>query len=206
MRRVFFILCGLFLVAVSAAQSNPVAGGQQTSGKINTVTGKLKGPRTVVFDTAKNSCELTDIPDAPARAFSDYKGTVHLVASHSVLRQNLGPTLESAKHNCRVVYNSVHDPNPADYNDSTWLDSFYSLDGKRIVALGHMEYHGWEHHGMCHTQDYNACWYNADTFHLSDDGGYHFKSFKAPRIISSDFLISMRSTKALRVTAWTPTS
>jgi hypothetical protein len=143
MRCVFLILCGLFLAAVSAAQSNLVEGGQQTSGDIRTVKGKLEGPRTVVFDTAKNSCELTDIPDAPARAFRDYKGTVHLVASHSVLRQNLGPTLEGAKHSCQVAYNSVHDPNPADYNDYTWLDSFYSLDGKRIVALGHMEYHGW---------------------------------------------------------------
>lgn len=180
MKRMSPILCGLILVAVSAAQSNPEPSAPQASGKTRTVRGVLQGPRTVVFDTAKNSCELIDIPDAPARAFRDYKGTVHLVASHYKVRQSLGPTLLTAKHSCDVAYNSAHDPNPADYNDSTWLDSFYSLDGKRIVALGHMEYHGWEHKGMCHTQDYNACWYNADTFHLSDDGGYHFESFKAP--------------------------
>jgi hypothetical protein len=75
----------------------------------------------------------------------------------------------------------VHDPNPAHFNDATWLDSFYSIDGKSIVALGHMEYHGWEHRGMCSVQNYTpACWYNADTFHFSDDGGYHFASLKAP--------------------------
>jgi hypothetical protein len=180
MKRIFPILCTLTLVATSLGQSNSAPSGQQTSSQIRTIKGALEGPRTAVFDTAKNSCELTDIPDAPARAFRDYKGTVHLVASHSVLRQNLGPTLESAKHSCQIAYDSAHDPNPAHYNDYTWLDSFYSLDGKKIVALGHMEYHGWEHKGMCHTQDYSACWYNADTFHLSDDGGYHFKSFKAP--------------------------
>jgi hypothetical protein len=105
---------------------------------------------------------------------------VHLVASHYKVRQNLGPTLENTKHSCHVAYNSAHDPNPAHYNDSTWLDSFYSFDGKKIVALGHMEYQGWEHAGECHSQNYDQCWYNADTLHYSDDGGYNFKSFQPP--------------------------
>jgi hypothetical protein len=153
---------------------------QQNSAELRTVKGVLEGPRAVVFDTAKDSCEQIDVPDAMARAFRDNKGTVHLVASHYKMRQNLGPTLLSVKHSCDVAYDSVHDPDPAHYNDSTWLDSFYSLDGKKIVALGHMEYHGWEHKGMCHSKDYSACWYNADTLHLSEDGGYHFESFKAP--------------------------
>jgi len=97
------------------------------------------------------------------------------------MRQDVGPALGSVKHSCDVVYNSAHDPNPADYNDSTWLDSFFSIDGRQIVALGHMEYHGWEHPGECNSQNYTpACWYNADTFHLSNDGGYHYKSFPAP--------------------------
>jgi hypothetical protein len=180
MKHIFPIVCGLIVVATSFGQNNPAPAVQHSSSQTRTVKGVLEGPRTVVFDTAKNSCELIDIPDAPARAFRDYKGTVHLVASHYKMRQNLGPTLESAKHSCHVAYDSTHDPNPAHYNDSTWLDSFYSLDGKNIVALGHMEYHGWEHKGECHSQDDNACWYNADTFHLSSDGGYHFQSFNAP--------------------------
>jgi hypothetical protein len=170
----------LIVVAVAAAQSNLGPTSQQPA-NIPTIKGVLDGSRSVVFDTATESCELIDIPDAPARAFRDYTGTVHMVASHYIMRQSLGPTLESAKHICDVVYNSAHDPNPADYNDATWLDSFYSLDGKEIVALGHMEYHGWEHPGECHSQNYTAaCWYNADTFHLSHDGGYHYESFKAP--------------------------
>jgi hypothetical protein len=57
----------------------------------------------------------------------------------------LGATLETAKHNCQVVYTSRHDGNPADFDDYTWLTQFYSMDGKQIVALAHMEYHGWEH-------------------------------------------------------------
>jgi len=113
------------------------------------LTGALEGSRVAVFDTSKDSCELIDIPDAPARAFRDYHGTVHLVASHYIMRQSLGPTLATVKHNCDVAYNSHHDPNPAHWDDSTWLDSFFSVDGKKIVAFGHMEYHGWEHQGEC---------------------------------------------------------
>jgi hypothetical protein len=141
----------------------------------------LDGPRVAVFDTAKDSCEQIDIPDAMARAFRDYKGVVHLVASHYVMRAALGPSLESAKHNCQVAYNSRHDPKPAHFDDTTWLDAFYNIDGKRIVALGHMEYHGWEHSGMCTIKNNdNPCWYTAATFLLSEDGGYHFAPPKSP--------------------------
>ena len=140
----------------------------------------LDGPRVAAFDTAKESCELTDIPDAAARAFRDYKETIHLIASHSVTRAGLGATLETTKHNCQVVYNSPHDGNIADYNDYTWLNAFYNIDGRRIVALGHMEFHGWEH-GMCGLKtDTITCWYNVDTFSISEDGGYHFARPKPP--------------------------
>jgi hypothetical protein len=170
-----------FLAVAAMAESPQTAAVQQPSG-IATVQGVLTGARVAVFDTAKDSCELIDIPDAPARAFVDDQGTVHLVSSHYVMRASLGPTLETVKHNCELAYHSHHDPNPADFDDSTWLDSFFSIDGKQIVALGHMEYHGWDHPGECSVQgSYSAaCWYNGDTFHLSKDGGYHFGSFKAP--------------------------
>ena len=94
----------------------------------------LDGPRAAAFDTSKESCEQIDIPDAAARAFRDYKGIVHVIASHYITRASLGATLETAKHNCQVVYNSAHDGNIADFNDATWLNSFFNVDGKRIVA------------------------------------------------------------------------
>jgi hypothetical protein len=141
----------------------------------------LDGPAVAAFDTKKDSCELIDIPDAGARAFRDGNGTTHLIASHYVTRASVGPTLETAKHDCQVVYKSHHDGNPADFDDYTWLTQFYSIDGKRIVALGHMEYHGWEHPGMCASKaDTPTCWYNVDTFFTSNDGGYHFTSPKPP--------------------------
>jgi hypothetical protein len=141
----------------------------------------LDGPRVAAFDTARDSCEQIDIPDAAARAFRDYRGTIHLIASHYVTRASLGTALETTRHNCQVVYNSRHDGNIADFDDATWLNAFYNIDGKRIVALGHMEYHGWEHPGMCASKtDTIGCWYNVDTFNISEDGGYHFVRPKPP--------------------------
>jgi hypothetical protein len=141
----------------------------------------LDGAPVAAFDTRKDSCELTDIPDDAARAFRDDKGTVHLISSHSVTRAGLGPTLGTAKHNCQIVYASHHDGNPANFDDYTWLTEFYAVDGKEIVALAHMEYHGWEHPGMCAQKtDTATCWYNVDTFFTSHDGGYHFTSAKPP--------------------------
>lgn len=141
----------------------------------------LDGAPVAAFDTKRDSCELIDIPDAAARAFRDGNGTIHLIASHFVTRAGLGPTLETAKHNCQVVYRSARDGNIANFNDYTWLNSFYNVDGKKIVALGHMEYHGWEHPGMCKQEtDTAACWYNVDTMNISTDGGYHFAHAQAP--------------------------
>src|SRR3984885_1059436 len=49
----------------------------------------LDGPPVAAFDTAKESCEQIDIPDAAARAFRDYKGTIPLIASHYITRASL---------------------------------------------------------------------------------------------------------------------
>ncbi len=173
------VTCSLVFVGLLAAASHPAAA-QQPS--VTTVRGVLTGPRVAVFTTPDQSCSPMDIPDAPTRAFRDYQGTIHLISASTVLNASLGPTLESVQHNCQAAYWSKLDPNPADYDDRTWLDSFYNIDGTNIVALGHMEYHGWSHPGECSEQgNYSAsCWYNADTFHLSKDGGYHFASFGAP--------------------------
>src|ERR1700722_2735130 len=54
----------------------------------------LDGAPVAAFDTRRDSCGSLDIPDASARAFRDFKGTVHLVASHVITRAGLGPGLE----------------------------------------------------------------------------------------------------------------
>jgi hypothetical protein len=171
----------LVLIAISVAQGAPGPDGQQAS-RTPTVKGVLDRARTAVFEAPKQSCDASDIPDAMARAFRDKQGMIHLVAASSELFQNIGPTLESVQHSCEVGYHSAIDGNPADFNDSVWIDSFYTFDGQNIAGLGHTEYHGWVHPGECNAlpQNFIACEYDADTFHRSSDGGYHFDSPKPP--------------------------
>jgi hypothetical protein len=180
MRPIRPILCALVLVAFAVAQSAPEAGSQLTS-QTPTVKGVLDASRTAVFETPQQSCNKNDIPDAMARAFRDNTGTVHLIAASSELFQNLGPTLDSVQHSCEVAHYSAGDANPADFNDQTWVDSFYTIDGETVAGLTHTEYHGWAHKGECTFKNgYNGCEYDSDTYHESNDGGYHFGAFKAP--------------------------
>src|ERR1700722_10269638 len=150
MRRMLPILCCSILIAVSAAQTNPDVR-DQTAALTTTVKGTLVGSRKAVFKTPQDSCGPNDIPDAMARAFRDSTGTIHFVSASSVMFQSLGPDLDNLEHNCKAAYRSANDPNPADFNDQAWLDSFYTLDGKTIAALAHTEYHGWAHKGECHS-------------------------------------------------------
>jgi len=180
MRRLVPILCSVVLAAVLVAESAPGAVGQQAA-KTPTVKGVLDRSRDVVFQTPEQSCSPNDIPDAMARAFRDSTGTVHLVAASSELFESIGPTLESVQHSCEVGHYSTGDRNPADFNDQTWIDSFYTLDGQTVAGLTHTEYHGWAHKGECTFKNgYNGCEYDSDTYHQSNDGGYHFDSFEAP--------------------------
>ncbi len=182
MKRILPILCGLALAASSAAQRAPETNGGAAS-TTPTITGALEGARTAIFRTPRESCTQNDIPDAMARAFRDYTGTIHFVSASSDMFQSLGSTLESLQHSCQPAYQSANDPKPEDFDDQVWLDSFYTFDGRNIAALSHTEYHGWAIPGECHVQgnnQYTACEYDSDTLHFSKDGGYHFVTPKLP--------------------------
>lgn len=146
-----------------------------------TISGAVIGPRQVVFD-ARNGCEEIDSSDAPARAFRDYRGFVHLFATHYVARAMIGSNLNDVKHDCRVVYRSPQDSDPSDFQYKNWLFSFYSTDGLKVAALVHSEYDAIEIPGMCATpEDSTNCWWNTVTFARSTDGGYTFTVPKAPQ-------------------------
>lgn len=179
LKRLSPILCAFAVIAISAAQSASRPDSPPAA-KTATIKAAIDGPRVAVFETPRQMCDANDVPDAMARAFRDYTGTVHLVAASNDLYQSLGPTLESATHTCDAGYRSANDPDPTDFNDQVWIDSFYTLDGKKIAGLSHTEYHGWAHPGECYSQNYGDCEYDSDTFHISYDGGYHFDSFQPP--------------------------
>jgi hypothetical protein len=184
--RLFSFLFVLAVIATSAAQSTPANGsnapGNTPTPKIKTpkIEAVLDGPREAIFITPDQSCAGNDIPDAMARAFRDYTGTVHFITASSDLFQSLGPTLETVQHSCEPAYRSPDDGNPAGFNDQEWIDSFYTFDGRTIAGLTHTEYHGWSFPHECHTENYVECEYDSDTYHQSNDGGYHFREFQAP--------------------------
>jgi hypothetical protein len=165
------LLSSLALVAGAFAQNQTV-----------TVQGQLEGSREVIFKTPLQSCNSNDVPDAMARAFRDSTGMVHLVAASTDLFQSIGPTLDTVQRSCDAGFVSVGDPNPADFNDQIWIDSFYTFDGQNFAGLGHTEFHGWAHPGECFVTNFAAgeCEYDADTYHYSTDGGYHFTTPTPP--------------------------
>ena len=181
----------MVLAALAAAQSDLGAGDLGATGQraattptvttTPTIKGVLDSSRTAAFVTPRQSCNANDVPDAMARAFRDDKGMIHLVAASTELFQSIGPTLETVEHICEVGHQSANDPNPADFNDQTWIDSFYTFDGETIAGLTHTEYHGWAHKKDCTFKNgYNGCEYDSDTYHESKDGGYHFFGAKVP--------------------------
>jgi hypothetical protein len=83
------------------------------------------------------------------------------------------------------VMASHSDPDPAKFNDREWIASPYTRDGKRIFALVHSEYHGYEHPGRCRSRRFDPvapkCWYNAITLASSTNGGRSFRHARPPR-------------------------
>ncbi|MBP2314236.1 hypothetical protein [Azospirillum soli] len=134
-----------------------------------------------VYDHGTQACEAWDVPDAPARAWKGADGTVHLLAAHLRARTLNGPSLNAVRHDCRVVYESKKQDDPARYDDMGWLASPYSPDGTTIYALVHNEYHGHKRRDLCPAGDYMACWWNALTLSVSTDGG---KSFGPARYVA----------------------
>ena len=144
-----------------------------------TVSATWGGPAEMVFNSDTDGCDKMDIPDQSARAFRDANGQVHLFATHYIARAMVGPTLDTVRHDCHVVYRSPEDADPSHFQDRSWLGSFYTDDGRRIVALLHSEYEAWTHPGMCATPEAKwptlaNCWWNTVTMAVSQDGGASF--------------------------------
>ncbi len=134
-----------------------------------------------VFDWKTQACENWDVPDAPARAWKDAGGLVHLLAAHPNARALVGPSLDAAAPDCRVLFRSGQRDDPARHDDRGWLASPYSLDGRTVYALVHDEYHGHRRRALCPTGDYAACWWNTLTLAVSTDGG---RAFGAGRYVA----------------------
>jgi hypothetical protein len=135
---------------------------------------EVTGAEQAVFVHARDACRPEDIPDAPARAFRDAHGLVHLFATHYINFGFVGSDLDTAKRDCRVVYQGAGDDNPAAFNDRAWLTSFWTNDGITVEALVHNEFQANLRPWLCPSRVYAECWYNAITMAVSTDEGLNF--------------------------------
>jgi hypothetical protein len=155
--------------------------GDETDPPSNLPPLALVGDEETVFDHTEDACSPIDITDAPARAFRDADGKVHLIASHYVTRALVGPSLDTVRHDCRRVMVSDLDGDPARFDDREWITAPYTTDGRTVHALVHNEYQGHQHPGACPSGEYLKCWYNAITLAQSTDGGRTFTHAAPPR-------------------------
>lgn len=141
---------------------------------------QIDGEEEIVFDWTTDQCERENIPDLAARAYRDAEGVVSLVIAHPRAYRMTGPDLNHLTINCEPIYKSFSNPDPAIFNDKTWLASVYTADGETYYALGHNEYQGHTHPGYCPSGDYFDCWYNTITLLISTDGGTSFQPAVEP--------------------------
>jgi hypothetical protein len=80
-----------------------------------------------------------------------------------------------------VIFDSDHDRDPAHYNNLEWLSAPYTMDGSKVFALVHEEYHGEGDPRGCPSRSNVKCWLNAVTLAVSDDGGQTFRHAPPPR-------------------------
>jgi hypothetical protein len=164
---------GLGWLTIAAALSlAPSCGGADVAAAVAL---QIAGPAETVFSWRTDRCDDGDIPDAPARAFRDASGQVHLIASHHRTRALIGPGLGAVKRDCRVVFQASGDDDHDRWDDRVWLTALFTPDGRVVQALGHAEYHGHRRPSLCRGGDYKACWRNAVIQARSDDGGASFR-------------------------------
>lgn len=147
---------------------------------------EVLGPPVSVYDWQAQHCSTSDVPDAAARAFRDASGKVHLFASSSEARQFVGSSLSNVEHSCSISYQADHSASPAAFDDEGWLESFFTANGRDVIALVSMDYHPGRHMLRCgdKNSDAGSCWYSAITLAISIDGGYSFSNeLKSKRVV-----------------------
>ena len=169
------IRCLTVLVWLAAASARAAEGAP-----LSALT--LTGPPSPIFRAARDACDGADVPDAPSRAFRDASGAIALYGLHYRNRALRGPDLDHLSIDCRVVLESGERPDPALYDDRSWITATWTEDGAHVAALLHHEYQADAHPGRCRSTVYMECWYNTILAAASTDGGASFLR-KAPPVV-----------------------
>src|SRR5688572_21763708 len=86
-----------------------------------TLTTQAQAQPEIVFDHARDACEISDVPDVPARAFRTADGTIRLIASHWTNRGMVGATLDSLRHSCDILFEGSGSDDPSAFDDRGWI-------------------------------------------------------------------------------------
>lgn len=135
----------------------------------------VTGAAQTVFAWERDRCATWDIPDAPTRAWRSEDGSVALLSGSEATRVSRGKTLDAITRDCHVVHQGAENDDPAAWDDRTWIASVHTEDGRNMIALGHVEYHGHLRPESCPSGSYPACWFNSVIELRSDDGGRNFR-------------------------------
>jgi hypothetical protein len=144
----------------------------------------IVGAPETVFSAKRDACDGYDVPDAPLRAFRDADGQVVAFGLHYVNRALRGASLAALKIDCRVVLDSGNNPDPAAYDEHSWITATWTDDGARVQALVHHEYQAHAHPGRCKFKEYMACWTNSVLALSSSDGAKTFPRPQPPRVVA----------------------
>ena len=142
---------------------------------------RASGAPETVFAWRNMRCATWDVPDAPARAWKDAEGRVHLVAGHPPNRTMIGPDLDRVAPDCRVVLDSGRHDAPERHDDLGWIGATYSPEGRIVYALIHNEYQGHRRPDACPSRAYIRCWSNTLALAVAHDGGFTFDRPAPPR-------------------------
>ena len=160
-----------------------VAGAHAAEPPLAAVT--LVGATETVFSAKRDACDGDDVADVSARAFREADGGIALFALHTMNRALRGPDFDHLRIECRSPLPSAGTPDPARYDDASWITATWTDDGRAVEALVHHEYQANTHPGRCSAGSYLACWYNSVTALASTDGGRSFQARTPPAVVAA---------------------
>ncbi len=149
---------------------------------------------TILFDQQSEACDNSHLPDAPARAFRDGAGQTVVFAPNFKNRLFRGPDLLHLTPDCAISFRAAGSDQPEELDDRTWLEGFYTTDGKTVFALASASYIPYRHDMPCPAGDeHTDCWLNGIAALRSTDGGNSFQYVAAPPnhvILQPDFALA----------------
>lgn len=141
----------------------------------------VDGPEKVLFDQAKDACDASDLPDAPARAFRNDQGLMVLFAPNYRNRAFTGLDLDHLTRDCAIRFAASGGADPALLDDRSWLHAFHTDNGRDVFAFASASFIPYRHDIPCVAGTKRTdCWYNGLAALRSDDGGATFQYLGKP--------------------------